>query len=521
MAERRPFDPSRVEVPASERTPPAGAATLSVRDVNELIRGAISRQVPATLHVLGEISNLSRAGSGHLYFTLKDASSELRCVMWRSTAVKLKFTPEDGMEVIVTGGIEVYAPRGTYQLIARQIEPRGVGVLEVAFRQLKERLEREGLFDPQQKRPLPRVPQRLAVITSPSGAAIRDIIHTLTRRYRALDVLVFPVRVQGEGAAAEIADAIGLMNRHAETLGGIDVAIIGRGGGSLEDLWAFNEEVVARAIAASRIPIVSAVGHEVDVSISDLVADVRAATPTAAAELLTPSTAELLEWLASRETRTRRTVAHQLELARSHLRATLAYDGLANPLRPVLDGRQMLDDVLQQVARARADLAAQTQRRISRAELALVRFGSGAQFARVGHGLQQRAHRLDQALTRVTRQAERQLTRKLDRLEHHAPGHDVRRLTEHLRMVRQQLGHAMLRALSHGRALFEARLEAVAACDPRSVLRRGYSITRDAKTRKIIRSVEQIRDKMRIITQVADGEFRGTADDPRQGELFD
>jgi len=266
VAERLPFDPARIRRPAPPRDA-GGPTLLSVRQVNELVRGAIAAHLPPTLHVLGEIGDLSRPASGHLYLTLKDPSSELRCVMWRSTAASLKFAPEAGMEVIATGSLEVYTPRGTYQLIVRKLEPRGVGALEVAFRQLKEKLEREGLFDPRRKKPLPRIPERIAVVTSPTGAAIRDILHTLARRFPALEIIVFPVRVQGEGAAEEIAAAIRLLNEHAAALGGLDLAIVGRGGGSLEDLWAFNEEVVARAIAASRIPIVSAVGHEVDVKI--------------------------------------------------------------------------------------------------------------------------------------------------------------------------------------------------------------------------------------------------------------
>jgi hypothetical protein len=262
MAERQPFDPSRIQVPESERLPPVELpGTITPRQVNELVRGALARHIPQTLHVLGEIADLSRPQSGHIYFSLKDPHSELRCAMWRSTAVKLKFQPEPGMEVIATGGLEVYTPRGTYQLIVRKLEPRGVGALEVAFRQLKERLEREGLFDPARKKPLPKIPQRIAVVTSPTGAAIRDIVQTLARRFPALEILVWPVRVQGEGAAAEIAEAIRQLNRHAAALGGIDVAIVGRGGGSLEDLWAFNEEVAARAIAASEIPIILSPSH--------------------------------------------------------------------------------------------------------------------------------------------------------------------------------------------------------------------------------------------------------------------
>jgi exodeoxyribonuclease VII large subunit len=332
MARRRSFDPSQVKVPADERSAQPGSDTLSPSGVNTLVRDALAARLPRTLRVLGEIGEWTRAGSGHLYFSLGDADSELRCVMWRSDAAKLKFEPESGLEAIATGGIDVYLPRGTYQLMVRKLEPRGIGALEIAFRQLKDKLEAEGLFDRSHKRKLPFVPQRVGVVTSPSGAAIRDITHTLARRFPGLEILVFPCRVQGEGAAAEIATAIQRMNTVAERLGGIDVAIVGRGGGSLEDLWAFNEEPVARAIYASRIPIVSAVGHEVDTSISDLVADVRAATPTAAAELIAPLRSELLEAVNLMLARAGNNLKHRFALARSEYARLAASDLLARPL---------------------------------------------------------------------------------------------------------------------------------------------------------------------------------------------
>lgn len=522
MEERSPFDPSRIRVPESERLPAASVpATLTPRAVNELVRGALARHIPATLHVLGEISDLSRPQSGHVYFSLKDAYSELRCVMWRSTAAKLKFAPEPGMEVIATGGLEVYTPRGTYQLIVRRLEPRGVGALEVAFQQLKERLERAGLFDPRRKKPLPKVPQRVAVVTSPSGAAIRDILQTLARRFPAVEILVFPVRVQGEGAAAEIAGAIRQLNRHAEALGGIDVAIVGRGGGSLEDLWAFNEEVVARAIAASGIPIVSAVGHEVDVSISDLVADVRAATPTAAAELIAPRLADLIEWLDRQRGRVARAASHVVELARSRLDAVLAYDGLSRPLGRLRECGQLIDERQQRLRLVIADRFRASWSRLTQAEVCILRFGAGAWFAQLSQRLAQRGFQAGRAIERVLFVRERQLNAAAARLERALPTGRLERYDERLHHVRQRTVITLHRTLAHCRRLLRARMEAVAACDPKHVLRRGYSVTRDARTRRIIRSIEQIRDKMRVITELADGEFRSTADDPRQPGLFD
>lgn len=521
VSERPTFDPARRR-PAD--TPDAQAALpsmLSVRQVNELVRGAIARCLPPTLHVLGEIGNYSRPASGHVYFTLKDSSSELRCVMWRSMAAKLRFTPEAGMEVIATGGLEVYAQRGTYQLVVRKIEPRGVGALEVAFRQLKERLERDGLFDPRRKKPLPPIPRRVAIVTSPTGAAIRDILHTLARRFPALDVLVFPVRVQGEGAAEEIAAAIRTLNEYAEDLNGIDVIIAGRGGGSLEDLWAFNEEVVARAIAASRIPLVSAVGHEVDVTISDLVADLRAPTPTAAAELITPTLAELIETLARQTARATRSVSHTLQLARAGLTTTLAYDGLARPRARLRERGQLIDELHQRLRSSTRENSRHAHARLDAAELALLRFGTDTRFAQAGRALEHRLHQLLRVLHRRTLADEHRLTLGLARLERAGPIVQLQRFDEHIRHVDSRLAMTAGTMLIHRARLLEARLQALSACDPRQVLKRGYSITRDARTRQLVRSVTQVRDRLRIITELADGEFRATADDPRQPGLFD
>jgi exodeoxyribonuclease VII large subunit len=245
--------------------------------------------------VEGEISNFKQHTSGHLYFTLKDEGAQLSALMWRSRVTNLTFQPEDGMKIIARGSITVYPPRGNYQLDVDQIQPIGLGELQIAFERLKQKLDAEGLFDAEHKRPIPEFPERIGLVTSETGAALQDIRSVLSRRHPSLEVVLAPVRVQGAGAAQEIADAIKTMNRY----GGIDVMIIGRGGGSLEDLWAFNEEVVARAIYASKIPIISAVGHEIDFCIADFVADLRAPTPSAAAELAVHDRTELLEDIAN------------------------------------------------------------------------------------------------------------------------------------------------------------------------------------------------------------------------------
>jgi exodeoxyribonuclease VII large subunit len=528
MSDRPLFDPARIRPPGrprgggpgQPRGVEAGPPTFSVRQLNELVRGALLRHLPPTLSVLGEIGDFSRPASGHLYFTLKDSGSELACVMWRSAAVRVRFDLQPGMEVIATGTVDVYLPRGSYQLYVRKLEPRGVGALELAFRQLKEELEREGLFDPARKKPLPRIPQRIAVITSSSGAAIRDILQTLRRRFPALHILLFPVRVQGEGAAQEIAAAIRTMNTHSASLGGIEAAIVGRGGGSLEDLWPFNEEIVARAIAASAIPIVSAVGHETDVSISDLVADVRAATPTAAAELIAPRLSELLEWLEQRMRHVARGAGHAIELARARLNATLAYDGLARPLRRLRERAQFLDEAQHRLQVAAYTRFRDARQRLNRAELALLRFRSGGALRRLDERVLDRLHRVLRGLVQPVHVRERRLAERLACLQRVSPERRLPAVDEHLQQQVHRLDLAMRGAVTVRRQRLEARLGALSAYNPQNVLSRGYSITRDARTRQIIRSIDQIREGLRLITRVSDGEFRSRAEDPRQGRLF-
>src|SRR5580693_511566 len=262
---------------------------LSVTELTQQLKALVETGFPQ-VYVEGEISNFSRATSGHIYLTLKDEAAQIRAVLWRSAAARIRFELHDGLHVVAVGPIEVYAARGTYQLVIERLAPQGIGPLELAFRQRYEKLAAEGLFAEQRKRPLPRFPRRIALVTSPSGAAVRDLLQVITRRWPACDLIIVPVPVQGEQAAPAIAAGL----RAAARLPRVDVIIAGRGGGSLEDLWAFNEEVVARAIFSCPIPVVSAVGHEIDVTIADLVADKRALTPSEAGELVVPERADVL-----------------------------------------------------------------------------------------------------------------------------------------------------------------------------------------------------------------------------------
>lgn len=262
----------------------------TVTEITRLIKNELEKAFPE-LWIEGEISNFHRHHSGHLYFTLKDEKSQLRTVMFRSEAEKVVFEIKDGLQVICRGRINVYEPRGEYQLVVEVVEPKGKGALQLAFEQLKEKLKKEGLFDPQFKKKLPLLPKKVGVVTSPRGAAIIDIIRTLERRFARLHILIYPVKVQGEGAADEIVEGIDYLGR----LSDIDVIIVGRGGGSMEDLWAFNEEKVAQAIFRCPIPIISAVGHEIDFTIADLVADIRASTPSVAAEMVVEKEQSFIE----------------------------------------------------------------------------------------------------------------------------------------------------------------------------------------------------------------------------------
>lgn len=269
---------------------PATERILTVTEITRRIKGVLEVGF-SDIAVQGEISNFRTGPSGHIYFTLKDENAQMHAIMWRSKTMNLFFTPQDGMKVVARGNVTVYEPRGAYQIDVVQLQPLGVGELQLAFEQLKRKLAAEGLFDSSHKKPLPPFPESIGIITSPTGAAIQDVLNILSRRFPALEVVLYPVRVQGPGAAEEITRAIRDFNQY----GKVDVLIVGRGGGSLEDLWAFNEEAVARAIYASKIPVISAVGHEIDFTIADFVADLRAPTPSAAAELVVKNREEVIE----------------------------------------------------------------------------------------------------------------------------------------------------------------------------------------------------------------------------------
>lgn len=320
---------------------------LSVGELTLRVKNLLESEF-AEVWVAGEIADLARPRSGHCYLTLKDEQAQLPAVIWRSTAARLRFDLCDGLEVLCHGSLTVYPPHGRYQLVIQEIHPKGIGALELALRQLHARLAAEGLFAPERKRPLPRFARRIAVVTSPTGAALRDFLEVLRRRWRGADVLVIPVRVQGEGAAEEIAAAIGLANRFAEP---VDCLVVTRGGGSLEDLWAFNEEIVVRAIHGSRVPVVSAVGHEIDVTLSDLVADVRALTPSEAAELVVPAAEQVTALLEQYRDRMAGSLRMRIVAGRARLEVLGSRAVMRRPFQRIQESARRLDDLEQRMLR--------------------------------------------------------------------------------------------------------------------------------------------------------------------------
>ncbi len=317
---------------------------FSVSELTSAIKGILEPNFRG-ISVKGEISNFKVQSSGHLYFSLKDASSQISAALFKGNAAQLMRMPKEGDQVIAVGEISLYAPRGQYQIIIRELQFLGVGELLLKLHQRKEELSRRGFFNPEHKKPLPKLPKRIGVVTSPTGAVIQDIVHVLTRRFDGVSLILNPVKVQGEGAAEEIARAIDDFNRYKLA----DVLIVGRGGGSIEDLWAFNEEIVAEAIFRSEIPIISAVGHETDFTIADWVADVRAPTPSAAAEIATSEKASLIQFLEQAKSLVRQRLKQQITGYRQHIGALQKHPLLASPYGVLAPAIQRLDDFSRQL----------------------------------------------------------------------------------------------------------------------------------------------------------------------------
>ena len=430
---------------------------LTVSELNREVRLLIERGFPL-IWVEGELSNVSRPSSGHLYFTLKDRDAQVRCAMFRNRNQLLRFRPADGQQVRVRARVSLYEPRGDYQLIAEHMEEAGDGALQRAFDELKRRLAAEGLFDEARKRPLPRFPHRVGVITSPTGAAIRDILSVLGRRFPSLPVLVYPVPVQGEAAAPQIAAALARASARRDC----DVLILARGGGSLEDLWAFNEEVVARAIRDCGIPVISGVGHEVDVTIADFAADLRAATPSAAAELVSRSAEDLVQGFARQAERLQRLMEQRLQrqtLELTHLSRRLEQ---RHPTQALRQQAQRLDELEQRLRRAQQRNQERAAERLARAGLQLRRL---------------------------------------------SPARRVERHADRLAALTQRLQAGMM----HGLERHDGRLVTLArtlhTVSPLATLERGYAIVQPADGQGVIRHVAGLAPGQQVRTRLADGSF--------------
>lgn len=414
---------------------------LTVSELTQEIKEALEAKF-SDLWVEGEISNLRIPPSGHIYFTLKDDSSQIRGVLFKMRARTLRFLPEDGLHIICKGRVSLYEKRGDYQLIIEEMEPKGIGALQLAFLQLKERLEKEGLFDISHKKPIPILPQTIGIVTSPTGAAIQDMIQIIHRRFEKVTIFLYPVRVQGERAVQEIVEGIRYFNRMKNA----DVIIVGRGGGSLEDLWAFNEEEVARAIYHSKIPVISAVGHETDYTVSDFVADLRAPTPSAAAELVVRDRRELERRLQYLKGRLENQVSTYLEEVRtdlSHLRKSLP-----DPRKRIEDYLLRLDDL---VSKSRRSL-----------------------------------------LWDFKRKSERSLY-LAQRLDLRSPSHTIRSLESSILEIRNRLSRNMRHAIEIRRQKLRGILGKLDSLSPLAILQRGYSITRKVPFLQIVRNADEVR----------------------------
>ncbi len=430
--------PAKSQWDFGELFPPAETRkVLSVWELTSDIKRLLEKSVGA-VWVSGEITNLRAQSSGHVYFTLKDVAAQVSCVLFRSSAAQRELLG-DGKKVLLHGDVTVYEARGQYQLIVREIEAQGIGALQIQFEKLKQKLAAEGLFAQERKRPLPRFPQRIGLVTSPTGAAIRDVLHVIQRRNPALEIILAPARVQGDGAAKEIAEAIRTLNE----LGSLDLILITRGGGSLEDLWAFNEEPVARAIFESQLPVVSAVGHEIDFTIADFVADFRAATPSAAAEIITEGVFASREFVTDAPFRLQQLARRKID------REIENFDSLASRFER-LHPRRKLDDALQ---------------RLDDLQSGLLR---GLKTAARSRGLL--LHNLAGRFLRAK------------------PSLALKQRRENLRQLEKRLN----------------------SLGPEQVLARGYSITTDATSGKVLRDAAKVKAGQKLKTRLAEGEVTST-----------
>ena len=448
------------ELFSPESVDPSGPRVYSVKELTGDVR-AILEAAFDSVWVEGEISNLRVPQSKHSYFVLKDDKAQIRCVMFKNFRAGMKYELEDGDQVLLNGRVTVYDARGEYQIIVEAVEPRGLGALQKVFEKLKEKLSKEGLFDAEGKKPIPDFPRKVGVITSATGAAVRDILNIIRRRNPTVSVLLYPVKVQGEGSAEEISAAIEEMNRRKD----VDVLIVGRGGGSIEDLWAFNEEIVARAIHASKIPVVSAVGHEVDFTIADFVADLRAPTPSAAAELAVPVLRDTQKNIQSLTRTLLSTMNRRIERYKELLSLSIERRFFIEPKQILEPGKQRLDDLNQRLVRGLDQWVIQNKQRLAH-----------------------RAHQLFYASPAKTLKLQEE---KRSRLHH-------------------QLESLIQARIRLDRGKFDGVLKNLQAVSPLAVLDRGYSIS--IFKGKAIKSQQDVKAGDKIQVRLAQGGLDCTVD---------
>lgn len=458
---------------------------LSVSELTSAIRSILEPNF-RSIQVRGEISNFKLQSSGHLYFSLKDADAQISAALFRSNAANLARMPKDGDQVIAKGELSVYAPRGSYQIIVRELQFLGIGELLLKLHQLKEQLQQRGFFDPAHKKPLPKLPRRIGVITSPTGAVIQDILNILTRRFAGFHVILNPVKVQGDGAALEIAQAIQDMNRYDLA----DVLIVGRGGGSIEDLWAFNEEIVAKALFDSKIPIISAVGHETDFTIADWVADVRAPTPSAAAEMVIAEKANLLKTIEKASVQSKYFLTQQIRERRERINALFMHPILCQPHSLLAQPAQRLDDM-------RQDTALAMQKTLQTAHLRLDAAASRLATLSPSQQISQLKQRIASYRIRTNESQRAILSLKKKTF---VPSSFYLRLESPLKRAITSKSEI----LSQMRGTFES-------LHPKNLLRKGYCILFSEKDDSIILSVKDLQQNQPFRAALADGNIRAAA----------
>ena len=512
--------------PPRPQPPPAqnqqGRATSDPVTVSQLtarIDGAIRKALPEMLYVRGEISNFKpHQGSGHLYFTLKDKANCIECVMWKSDAARLKFTPTDGMELVAVAKLSVYGQRGRYQLYVTSLRPLGQGPLELAFQQLRAKLEAQGLFATERKKALPRFPSGIVLVTSREAAACHDMLKVL-RRFAWLRIMIYHVPVQGDGAARRVAAALAHLNVTADKVGA-QVILLARGGGSLEDLWPFNEEVVARAVAASRLPIISGIGHEVDVTIADLVADYHAHTPTEAAQVATANWRSAREDLDALSLRLRRSFRGMVQESRHRLAAIERHEVFRRPLGRIHSLRQFLDDRQRALSAAMDQRLSQNDRQLQEISARLERsFPDRLRDAR--HRVDQLRHGLDARISRRMRLASDELARVAALLGECHPRYRLQIRQNQLAAMSERLDRAMAAQLAQRSTKLNGLSRQLDSLNPANVLKRGFTLTQRKKDGQLLRSAEQVKPGDRLLTQFADGQVESIVQDANQLPLFE